>query len=179
MLWSHSGSGAEPVLGFFQSLLSFWAVLMVGSWGVSEQGSPLVLQPGGDGVCAPEPRSSPPRIWKTAGRSALRISSRLSGCSWIPRVGWREQAICCLHCPRIAAGRRGSRVSKGQNWDGGRSLGLTLCVSVWGSMKLPALYAKVTRVGPKGRAGSRGARLDHPILALLCSLGKYYFHFTD
>lgn len=35
--------------------------------------------------------------------------------------GNRTQAICCLHCPRIAIGRGGggSRVSKDQNRDGG------------------------------------------------------------
>lgn len=38
VLRSLRGSGAEPVLAFFRSLLSFRAVLMVGLWGVSEQG---------------------------------------------------------------------------------------------------------------------------------------------
>ena len=111
------------LLGLFQGLLSFWANPMLGLWDVNRVGVALALQPwwGMEG-CAPQLLSSPPCMWKAAGRSAFRSSSRFAGCSQILGVGGgnRARAICCLHCPRIAVLGRGSRVSKDQNWDGGR-----------------------------------------------------------
>lgn len=86
----------------------------------------------------------------------LRVVPR----SWGSGGGNRTRAICCLHCPRIAMVGRGSRVSKDQNWDGGRGVGgcldLTLCMSVGERIKLPALWTEVTQVGPTGRAGRGG-----------------------
>lgn len=61
--------------------------------------------------------------------------------------------------------REGSGVSKDQNWGGGRSLALTLCVSACESMQLSVLCAKVARVGWES-----GARLDSLALVLLCPI---------
>lgn len=42
--------------------------------------------------------------------------------------------------------------------EGGGCLDLTLCMFVWESIKLPALWTKVARVGPTGRMGRMGER---------------------
>lgn len=64
----------------------------------------------------------------------------------------------------------------------GGCLDLTHCVSVRESMKLPALWIKVTHMGPhrQGWQWGRGTKLDHAVLVLGSSpSSKCYFHFID
>lgn len=93
--------------------------------------------------------------------SSFRSSIGLVSCSQILRVKRREQAICCLHCPRIAAGGRG-RASRDQNRDRGRSLGLTLRVRVWESVQLVHSLLRWPTWAPRAGTRSRGRGWSTP-----------------
>lgn len=107
---------------------------MLGVWDASRVGRPLGSQPVGMGWCTLQPPSSPPSAWRAAGWPAFRSNSRFTGCSQIPRVGWREQDSGHLLPPLsqnsyVGRGAESARIRTGM--EEGGSLGLTPCESVW------------------------------------------------